>query len=97
MRYSTIKRDSALLDGYKRTTSAVEALDDAFTELKASKILMGFSKNLITGLRGKIGDAVYTLTPSFDFVAQVKAANKRVSVNKEKSNTPNTSELTKHR
>jgi hypothetical protein len=97
MRYSTIKRDSALLDGYKRTTSAVEALDNAFNELKTGKILMGFRKNLITGLRGKIDDAVYSLTPSIDFVTQAKAANKRASVNKEKLDAPNTSELTKHR
>lgn len=97
MRYSTIKRDSALFDGYRRTTAAIEALDDAFAELKTGKILMDFKKNLITGLRGKIDDAVYTLTPSLDFVAQIKAANKRVSMNTEKLNTKNISELTKHR
>jgi hypothetical protein len=97
MRYSTIKRDSALLDGYRRTTAAVEALDDAFSELKTGRVLMGFKKNLITGLRGKIDDAVYTLTPSLDFVAQAKAANKRVSMNIEKTNTQNASELTKNR
>lgn len=34
MRYSTIKRDSALLDGYARERATIEALDDAWAELK---------------------------------------------------------------
>lgn len=77
MRYSTIKRDSALLEGYGRSTAAVEFLDSVFTELKASGVLMMFKKKTVTGLRGKIEDVVYTLIPSPDFIAQMKTANKR--------------------
>jgi hypothetical protein len=84
IRYSTIKRDSALLEGYKRSTAAIEALDAAFNELKSRGVIMMFKKNLVTGLRGKIEDVIYTLTPSHDFVAQMKAANKRESLAKEK-------------
>ncbi len=79
MRYSTIKRDSALLGGYSRVTAAIEALDAAFSELKTDGVLLGFKKKTNAGLRGKIEDVVYTLTPSIDFVSQTKAANKRLS------------------
>ncbi|MGZ8219412.1 replication protein [Methylomagnum sp.] len=77
IRFSTIKRDSALLEGYKRTTDAVNVLDAVFNELKAGGVLMSVKKDLITGPRGKIEDARYVLSPSREFVAQVKAANKR--------------------
>src|ERR671914_1591830 len=40
MRYSTIKRDSALLESYSRTTAAIDALDTAFTELVAGSALL---------------------------------------------------------
>jgi hypothetical protein len=85
MRYSTIKRDSALLENYGRERKAIEALDDAFDELKAQKVLLTVQKNDITGLRGKIEDVIYTLTPSPGFVAEVKAANKRQSLAVEKA------------
>lgn len=88
IRYSTIKRDSALLEAYKRSTAAIEALDGAFEELKAGGVLTMFKKNLVTGSRGKIEDVVYTLTPSHDFVGQMKAANKRDSLAKAKIGEP---------
>jgi hypothetical protein len=77
MRFSTVKRDSALLEGYARATHAVEALDAAFEELKAGGLLRDARKNLVLGVKGKIKDAVYTLSASPEFVAQMKAANKR--------------------
>lgn len=83
IRFLTIKRDSALLEGYSRTTAAIEALDEAFEELKSKGVLITIKKNLITGLRGKIEDVVYTLTASRDFVTHMKAANKRESMNGE--------------
>jgi hypothetical protein len=79
MRYSTIRRDSALLENYSRERKAIEALDGAFEELTTQKILLVAKKKELTGMRGKIEDVVYTLTPSPDFVAQIKAANKRHS------------------
>jgi acid stress-induced BolA-like protein IbaG/YrbA len=85
MRYSTIKRDSALLENYNPERKAITALDSAFDELKARKVLLAVKKQLVTGLRGKIEDVVYTLTPSPDFAAQMKAANKRQSLAVEKS------------
>lgn len=85
IRYSTIKRDSALLENYNPERKAVIALDNAWEELKAQKVLLAVKKQVVTGLRGKIDDVVYTLTPSPDFVAQMKAANKRQSLAVEKS------------
>ena len=82
--YSTIKRDSTLLEGYSRSTAAIEALDAAFDELTGKGVLSSLKKNIVSGVRGKIDDVVYILTPSRDFVMQMKAANKRQSLNEEK-------------
>jgi hypothetical protein len=80
IRYCTIKRDSALLENYSLERKAVAALDAALDELKMQKVLLAVQKKEITGLRGKIKDVVYILTPFPDFVAQTKAANKRQSL-----------------
>src|SRR5919106_3594174 len=80
IRYCTIKRDSALLENYSLGRKAVAALDAALDELKVQKVLLAVQKKEITGLRGKIEDVVYILTPFPDFVAQIKAANKRQSL-----------------
>ena len=80
IRYCTIKRDSALLENYSLERKAVAALDAALDELKVQKVLLAVQKKEITGLRGKIEDVVYILTPFPDFVAQTKAANKRQSL-----------------
>ncbi|SMF97436.1 hypothetical protein SAMN02949497_0465 [Methylomagnum ishizawai] len=77
IRYGTVKRDSALLEGYQQQRQAVAALDAALEELKAGGVLMDFKKQPMTGTRGRLEDVVYTLTASRDFVAQTKAANKR--------------------
>ncbi len=77
MRYSTIKRDSALLNGYKRERDGIAALDAAWEELKTNGVLLKFEKSEVCGLRGKLEDVIYTLTPSLDFISAMKAANKR--------------------
>jgi hypothetical protein len=77
MRYSTVKRDSGLLNGYARERAAMEALQDAFKELRDADILLSCARKNITGPRNKILDAVFTLIPSLEFVTEVKAANKR--------------------
>lgn len=80
IRLSTITRDSGLLQGYGRLRDAVAAVDSAFEELKdCQPPLFGCppDKKLAQGARGKIVDAVYTLHPSREFVAEVKAASKR--------------------
>lgn len=83
MRYSTIRRDSHLLEGYSLARKAIAALDSAFHELKGH-ILLETKKQEIHGPRGKITEVVYTLTPSPSFVGQMKAANKRQSLAEEK-------------
>jgi hypothetical protein len=80
MRFSTIKRDSALLEGYQQQRQAVAALDSAFAELKASGVLMAITKAEVRGHRAKLEDVVYTLTASRGFITQTKAANKRQNV-----------------
>jgi len=79
-RYSTIKRDSGLLDSYSRERKAIETLDDCIKELEASRVLTKYDKNPITGPRGKVLDVVYTLYPSSEFVKDMKASNKRLQL-----------------
>jgi hypothetical protein len=84
-RYSTIKRDSALLSSYARERDAIAALDTAWNELKTSGALMKVEKKEVLGGRGKLEDVVYTLTASLDFITEMKAANKRESLTMEKN------------
>ena len=88
MRLSTIIRDSKLLDGYERFRDAVTAVDLAFEELQNCQpplLCVKPQKNAMLGERGKILDVVYTLHPSREFVAEVKAASKRHSLATDKS------------
>lgn len=77
MRYSTIKRDSGLLDGYARERAAIDALETAFQDLKKAGIVSDFERKDQTGPRRKILDVIFKVWPSFEFVREVKAANKR--------------------
>jgi hypothetical protein len=77
MRYSTIKRDSGLLDGYTRARAGIEALEEAFSELKERGVLMSYKREDVQGPRGKLLDVVFDLFPNGDFVREVKAANRR--------------------
>lgn len=81
MLYSTIKRDSGLLDNYARARAAIEMLDEAFDELQREGVLMSVKKDARTGVRGKIEDVTYTLAASIKFSSEQKAANKRLSTN----------------
>ncbi len=83
MRFSTIQRDSGLLNGYTVHRLAVAALDAAFEELQTCQppLLGGKpTKKLVEGKRGKILDVIYTLYPAREFMAEVKAASKRQSL-----------------
>lgn len=84
IRYSTIKRDSALIN-YTRERDGVDALDKAMTELRNQSVLLNVSKQEITGSRGKIEDVTYILTPAMGFVREIKAANKRYNAAVDKS------------
>lgn len=80
--FNTIKRDSGLLKAKQERNnyiSVIEALD----ELKFKGILSDWRKKEIIGPRGKYLDIIYYLTPSMEFIKEVKAANRRVSDSKE--------------
>ncbi|MFX8242797.1 hypothetical protein ABTL31_18730, partial [Acinetobacter baumannii] len=63
MKYSTIKRDSGLLEGYKLERQAVAALDEAWDELVERQVLVSYSKSEQRGARSKLVDVSYTLQP----------------------------------
>jgi hypothetical protein len=78
MKFSTIKRDSGLLEGYKLQRQAVAALDDAWDELvKPLGLLDSYTKAEERGARAKLEDVTYALYPSRTFAMEQKAANKR--------------------
>jgi hypothetical protein len=79
-RYSTINRDSGLLEQYKRPRDAIDALEEGFAELKDHGVLLGCTGEDITGPRGKLLDVAFTLTPSFNFVRDTKAGSKRLAL-----------------
>jgi len=79
MRYSTIKRDSGLLNAYARERAAVEALETAFKDLQEQDILSSCERTDIRGPRKKLVDVVFKIWPSLAFVREVKAANKRLT------------------
>jgi hypothetical protein len=81
-RYSTIKRDSGLLDAYKRTRDAIEALEESLEELKSQQILTSIARHTVTGPRAKLQDVVFTLAPSLTFIGDTKAASKRLDIAK---------------
>ena len=77
MRYSTVKRDSGLLDRYARERAAIDAVEQAFKEIEQSNVISGFVRKNETGPRNKILDVVFTLRPSPSFIREAKSANKR--------------------
>jgi hypothetical protein len=80
MRYSTVKRDSGLLQNYTRDRDAIDALHKAFTELKEHKLLLGLTRQNIIGPRGKLRDVAFSLMPSLDFIRDTKASSKRLAL-----------------
>ena len=79
MRYSTVKRDSGLLDGYARERAAIDALETAFNDLKDRGVLSSSERKDITGPRKKLLDVTFKIWPSLEFIREVKAANKRLN------------------
>jgi hypothetical protein len=82
MRYSTIKRDSGLLDSYSRDRDAVKAVKSAFNELQHRQhhaVIHGYDRKDVTGPRKKLIDIVFTIRPSLDFIREMKAANRRLA------------------
>jgi hypothetical protein len=79
MRFSTIQRDSGLLNGYTRQRDALAALDDAWQEVKNLGALLSIKRADLRGSRGKLEDVTYTLIPSREFAAEQRAANRRLN------------------
>lgn len=77
--YSTVKRDSAMLNNHARETNAIKACDFSMNELVEQKLVSQVTRRIVTGDRGKIVDVIYSITPTQDFVGEVKAANARQS------------------
>ncbi len=77
IRFSTVKRDSGLLENYAKSSAAIEALNNAFKELIEKVLILSVDKVVILGKRKKIEDVIYRLTPSPEFCSEMKVANKR--------------------
>jgi len=77
MRYSTIKRDSAMLNNYGLERQAIKACDFSMNELITQNIAVSINRKPVIGERRKIIDVVYIIMPTLDFIAEVKAANAR--------------------
>lgn len=75
--YSTVKRDSNMLEGYARERDAVAACDAGMNELVSQGLITKFDRDTQRGPRGKIKDVIYYLYPTQQFIQEVKAANKR--------------------
>lgn len=87
MRFSTIARDSAMLNNYSRDRHKIAACNISLDELVNQRILQEVKRSVKTGARGKITDVIYTLIPSLDFIAEAKAANLRMKQHKERMST----------
>ena len=76
MYYSTIKRDSNMLNRGREVDNRSD-VDKAFAELVKSKVLREVQKRSVIEGKGKVVDVVYLLYPSAEFVREMKAANVR--------------------
>jgi len=75
IRFSTVKRDSGMLDMYGRNRKAMESLKKAFEELVVKKILLSFDIGKVIGSRREVEEIVYTVFPTIQFSIEVKASN----------------------
>ncbi len=79
MHFSTIRRDSGLLDGYSRGRDAFAAVDEAWEDLKNLGAIGTVAKIEERVGRGQLKDAIYTIYTSPQFMKEQKAANRRQS------------------
>jgi hypothetical protein len=73
--FTTIERDSGLLH-HTRMTRNIETVDSALQELEKKRMLYAYKAEKRCKGRAII-DVLYELTPSLDFVKEMKAANAR--------------------
>jgi hypothetical protein len=78
MRFTTIQRDSALLNRYTRRFDAVTALDKAWDELKALGTISTIQRLEQRGPRRRLDDVIYTVTATPQFASEQRAANRRL-------------------
>lgn len=76
MRYSTIKRDSNLLNRTQERDNRCD-VDNAFTRLIENLVLRDVKKEILTEAKGKVIEVVYQLYPTHEFVKEMKASNRR--------------------
>lgn len=75
MYFSTIKRDSALLEGHARQRNAIAEVEASLNEMKADGTMSSYIKHQILGLRSKVEDVEYKITMSREFWKEATAAN----------------------
>ena len=76
MRYSTIKRDSHLLNRGRERDNRRD-VDEALAELVKSEVLREVQRREVIEGKGRVVDVIYYLHPTQEFVKGMKAANKR--------------------
>jgi hypothetical protein len=93
VRFSTVKRDSGLLEAYGRNRAAIEALKNSFNELKKNGLIESVKDNKIIDSKGRTNDVVYTIFPTIKFAIEVKASNKRLGDAKKNTHDTKSSEI----
>jgi hypothetical protein len=84
IKYSTIKRDSGLLEGYARERAALAAVNEAFeglktlTEEQGGAVIGQLEIAEERGERGKLIDVAYMISPTKAFIAEQVRANGRL-------------------
>jgi hypothetical protein len=78
--FSTIKEKSAILDNYADTRLAIKKCDESFQELVTNNVLLKFEKSIERGARNKIINVTYSMYATDDFIAEIKAAHKRLGL-----------------
>ncbi len=77
MRFSTIKRDSNLLNR-NRDIDNRRDVDEAFSQLVSVRVLRDVQKESVVAGKGKVVEVVYRLFPTNEFVKEMKVANRRL-------------------
>lgn len=85
--FSTIKRDSMLLESFGRERDAISYCEKCLKELKDTGVLKDFERTVTRGAKNKILDVRYRLFASADFIAEVRASNSRGQAHEKKLST----------
>jgi hypothetical protein len=80
LHYSTIKRDSNMLN-HGREIDNRRRVDESIKKLIDASVLMKVVLQPELGANNKIIDVTYFLYPTMDFIKEIKAANKKGSIN----------------